>query len=48
MVYSEALFFPLVGLCPLALVRERWLVAGVAAAPAGLVRPTSLVAWLAP
>ena len=28
MVYSEALFFLLVGLCLLALVRERWLVAG--------------------
>jgi len=43
MVYSEALFFLLVGLCLLALVRERWLVAGVAAALAGLVRPTGLV-----
>jgi hypothetical protein len=47
MVYSEALFFLLVGLCLLALVRERWLVAGVAAALAGLVRPTGLVLTLA-
>jgi hypothetical protein len=37
----------LVGLCLLALVRERWLVAGVGAL-AGLVRPTGLVAWLGP
>jgi Mannosyltransferase (PIG-V) len=43
MVYSEALFFLLVGVCLLALVRERWLTAGVAAGLAGLVRPTGLV-----
>lgn len=43
MVYSEALFFLLVGACLLALVAERWPVAGVAAALAGLVRPTGLV-----
>jgi Mannosyltransferase (PIG-V) len=46
MVYSEALFFLLVGGCLLALVRERWFVAGVAAALAGLVRPTGLVLTL--
>jgi xanthosine utilization system XapX-like protein len=46
MVYSEALFFLLVGLCLLALVRERWLVAGVAAGLGGLVRPTGLVLTL--
>jgi hypothetical protein len=46
MVYSEALFLLLVGACLLALVRERWLVAGVAAALAGLVRPTGLVLTL--
>jgi hypothetical protein len=46
MVYSEALFLLLVAVCLLALVRERWLTAGVAAALAGLVRPTGLVLTL--
>jgi hypothetical protein len=46
MVYSEALFLLLVGVCLLAVVRERWPTAGVAAALAGLVRPTGLVLTL--
>jgi xanthosine utilization system XapX-like protein len=46
MVYAEALFFLLVGICLLALVRERWAIAGVAAALAGLVRPNGLVLTL--
>jgi hypothetical protein len=46
MVYTEALFLLLVAVCLLALVRERWLAAGVAAALAGLVRPTGLVLTL--
>jgi Mannosyltransferase (PIG-V) len=46
MVYSEALFFLLVGCCLLQLLRERWLTAGLAAALAGLVRPTGLVLTL--
>lgn len=46
MVYTEALFLLLVAVCLLALVREHWLTAGVAAALAGLVRPTGLVLTL--
>ncbi|HEX2157647.1 MAG TPA: mannosyltransferase family protein [Actinomycetes bacterium] len=46
MVYSEALFFLLVGTCLLQLIRERWPTAGMAAALAGLVRPTGLVLTL--
>jgi hypothetical protein len=46
MVYTEALFLLLVAACLLALVQERWLTAGVAAALAGLVRPTGLVLTL--
>jgi hypothetical protein len=46
MVYTEALFLLLVATCLLALVRERWPAAGVAAALAGLVRPTGLVLTL--
>ena len=43
MVYAEALFLLLVAVCLLALVRERWTIAGLAAALAGLVRPNALV-----
>jgi Mannosyltransferase (PIG-V) len=46
MVYTEALFLLLAAVCLLALVRERWPTAGVAAALAGLVRPTGLVLTL--
>ena len=46
MVYAEALFFLLVATCLLALVLERWLIAGVAAGLAGLVRPNGLVLTL--
>jgi xanthosine utilization system XapX-like protein len=46
MVYAEALFLLLVAVCLLALVRERWAIAGVAAALAGLVRPNGLVLTL--
>jgi xanthosine utilization system XapX-like protein len=43
MVYAEALFVLLVASCLLALTLERWAVAGLAAAFAGLVRPNGLV-----
>ena len=43
MVYAEALFLSLVAGCLLALTLERWAVAGLAAAFAGLVRPNGLV-----
>jgi hypothetical protein len=43
MVYAEAMFLLLVAVCLLALVRERWVIAGVAAGLAGLVRPNGLV-----
>jgi xanthosine utilization system XapX-like protein len=43
MVYAEALFLLLVAICLLALVREWWTIAGVAAGLAGLVRPNGLV-----
>jgi hypothetical protein len=46
MVYAEALFLFLVATCLLALVLERWLIAGVAAGLAGLVRPNGLVLTL--
>jgi Gpi18-like mannosyltransferase len=46
MVYAEALFVLLVASCLLALVLERWAVAGLAAAFAGLVRPNGLVLTL--
>lgn len=46
MVYAEALFFLLVATCLLALVLERWLIAGVAAGLASLVRPNGLVLML--
>jgi hypothetical protein len=52
MVYAEAVFLLLAAVCLLALVRERWAIAGVAAGLAGLVRPNGLVlalccAWAA-
>lgn len=43
MVYAEALFVLLVAGCLLMLMLERWAVAGLAAAFAGLVRPNGLV-----
>jgi Gpi18-like mannosyltransferase len=43
MVYAEALFLLLAASCLLALLLERWAVAGVTAAFAGLVRPNGLV-----
>jgi Gpi18-like mannosyltransferase len=43
MVYAEAVFVLLVAGCLLALVLERWALAGLAAALAGLVRPNGLV-----
>ena len=46
MVYAEAVLFVLVATCLLALVLERWLLAGVAAGLAGLVRPNGLVLTL--
>jgi hypothetical protein len=46
MVYAEAVFLLLVTACLLALVLERWLIAGVAAGLAGLVRPNGLVLTL--
>lgn len=46
MVYTEALFLCLVAICLLALVLERWPIAGVAAGLAGLVRPNGLVLML--
>jgi xanthosine utilization system XapX-like protein len=46
MVYAEALFVLLVAGCLLMLMLERWAVAGLAAAFAGLVRPTGLVLTL--
>jgi Gpi18-like mannosyltransferase len=46
MVYAEALFVLLAASCLLALVLERWAVAGLAAAFAGLVRPNGLVLTL--
>lgn len=52
MGYSEGLFLLCAAACLLALLRERWAVAGVAAAVAGATRPTGLVlavtcAWAA-
>jgi xanthosine utilization system XapX-like protein len=46
MVYAEAVFVVLVASCLLALVLERWTVAGLTAAAAGLVRPNGLVLTL--
>jgi hypothetical protein len=46
MVYAEALLLLLVVTCLLALVLERWLIAGVAAGLASLVRPNGLVLTL--
>jgi Gpi18-like mannosyltransferase len=46
MVYAEALFVLLVASCLLALILERWAVAGLTAAFAGLVRPNGLVLTL--
>jgi Gpi18-like mannosyltransferase len=46
MVYAEAVFLVLVASCLLALVLERWAVAGLTAAAAGLVRPNGLVLTL--
>jgi hypothetical protein len=46
MVYAEALFVLLVASCLLALTLERWTVAGLTAAFAGLVRPNGLVLTL--
>ena len=43
MAYSDSLYLLLAAACLLALTRERWLAAGVAAALAGLVRPNGLV-----
>jgi mannosyltransferase PIG-V len=43
MVYAEAVFLLLVASCLLALILERWAVAGLTAAFAGLVRPNGLV-----
>jgi Gpi18-like mannosyltransferase len=43
MVYAEAVFFLLVATCLLALILERWLIAGVTAGLAGLIRPNGLV-----
>jgi hypothetical protein len=46
MVYAEAVLLLLVATCLLALVLERWLIAGVAAGLAGFVRPNGLVLTL--
>jgi hypothetical protein len=46
MVYAEALFVLLVAGCLLTLMNERWAVAGLTAAFAGLVRPNGLVLTL--
>jgi Gpi18-like mannosyltransferase len=46
MVYAEALFLCLAAICLLALIVERWLIAGAAAALASLVRPNGLVLTL--
>ena len=42
MVYADALFLALAVWCLIALLDERWLAAGIAAAAAGLVRPTAV------
>ena len=42
MVYADALFLALAVWCLIALLDERWLAAGIAAATAGLVRPTAV------
>lgn len=42
MAYSEALFCALAVWCLVALLRERWLLAGAACAAAGLIRPTGV------
>jgi hypothetical protein len=47
MVYADALFVCLAVLCLLALLDGRWVAAGVAAAAAGLVRPTALALVIA-
>ncbi len=52
LAYSDALFLLLTALCLLALLEERWLWAGIAAALAGAVRPTGMIlipvcAWAA-
>lgn len=44
--YSEGLLLLLAGVCLLALLDERWLVAGLAAAAAGAVRPNGFVLFL--
>ena len=47
MVYADALFIALSVWCLLALLDRRWLTAGVAAAAAGLVRPTAVALCVA-
>jgi hypothetical protein len=47
MVYADALFIALSVWCLLALLDRRWLAAGVAAAAAGLVRPTAVALCVA-
>ena len=42
MVYADALFLALAVWCLIALLDERWLAAGIAAAAAGFVRPTAV------
>jgi len=46
MVYAEAVFLLLAAICLLALLLERWAIAGVAAGLAGLIRPNALVLTL--
>ncbi len=47
MVYADALFLFLAACCLIALVDERWVVAGAVAAAAGFVRPTAVALCLA-
>lgn len=47
MVYADALFLVLAACCLIALMDERWLTAGAAAAAAGLVRPTAVALCVA-
>lgn len=47
MVYADALFLVLAAWCLIALLDERWVAAGMAAAGAGLVRPTGIALLVA-
>jgi hypothetical protein len=47
MIYADALFLLLAVCCLIALLDERWVTAGAAAAAAGIVRPTAVALCLA-